>query len=78
MTHKYMDAYHKDVDRLLKELVVINKALLKNPQDAKAKAARAKLAPFLTKEALDKRRELANKLDRDDTGKAVKECGLPW
>jgi hypothetical protein len=78
MSHKYMDAYHKDLDRLLKEMKAANAVLKKKPTDPAATAAKKKLAPFLTKSALLKRKELAQKLDFDDTGKMVKDCGLPW
>jgi hypothetical protein len=77
MSHQYMDAYHKDVDRLLKEAAAIKAKLDKNPMDKTALAAKKKLAPFLTKEALLKRREFAQKKDSEDTGKMVKQCGLP-
>jgi hypothetical protein len=78
MGHKYIDAFHKDLDRLIKELEGINKILSKNPEDAKAKAAKAKLAPFLTQQALEKRRDLALKLDLQETAKIIKDSGLPW
>ncbi|MBQ0957653.1 hypothetical protein KAK06_01660 [Ideonella sp. 4Y11] len=78
MGHKYIDAFNKDLDRLLKELERLNKVLSKNPEDAKAKAAKAKLAPFLTRQALEKRRDLALKLDQQETEKIIKDSGLPW
>lgn len=56
----------------------MNKILSKNPEDPKARAAKAKLAPFLTQKALEKRRDLALKLDSQDTERIIKESGLPW
>ncbi|MBQ0929924.1 hypothetical protein [Ideonella alba] len=78
MGHKYIDAFNKDLDRLLKELEGLYKVLSKNPEDAKAKAAKAKLAPFLTRQALEKRRDLALKLDQQETEKIIRDSGLPW
>lgn len=78
MSHKYIDAFNKDLDRLIKELEGLNKILSKNPEDPKARAAKAKLAPFLTQKALEKRRDLALKLDSQDTERIIKESGLPW
>ena len=77
MSHKYMDALHKDVDRLVKELEGFNKVLKKSPTDKTALAGVAKLKPFLTKESIEKRIQMALKMDSADTGKAIKECGLP-
>jgi len=77
MSHKYMDAFNKDVERLLKELKTLNSALKKNPSDTASKAKLDKMRPFLTEDALKKRQEVAAKLDSKDTGKIVKECGLP-
>jgi hypothetical protein len=74
----YYDAFEKDITRLTTELKKLNTALKKNPGDEKARAARDKLVPFLTKSALEKRQELAAKLDLADQGKTIKECGLPW
>ena len=77
MTHKYMDALVKDLDRLFKELETHHKALKQAPGNAAAQAAIKKLAPFLTKEAVEKRYELAQKMDLQETGKMIKQCGLP-
>ncbi len=78
MGHKYIDAFHKDLDRLIKELEALNKILSKNPDDPKARAAKAKLAPFLTQKTIENRRDLALKLDLQDTAKIIKDSGLPW
>jgi len=74
----YADALAKDLKRLSKELEAIAKVLKKDPKDAKALEARKKLAPFLTKEALDKRWEMAMKMDEQALGKIIKDSGLPW
>ena len=72
-----MDAFHKDVDKLLEKLKKLNGALKKNPKDTDAKKERDALAPFLTKEALEKRMDHAKKLDGEELGKIIKSAGLP-
>jgi hypothetical protein len=74
----YYDAFEKDITRLTSELKKINAALKKNPGDEKARAARDKMVPFLTKSAIEERQKLAAKPDLAAQGKTIKECGLPW
>jgi uncharacterized coiled-coil DUF342 family protein len=73
----YMNAFQKDVDNLLEKLKKLNAALKKNPNDKDAKKEKDALAPFLTKDALEKRMEHAKKLDGEELGKIIKGAGLP-
>jgi predicted nuclease with TOPRIM domain len=73
---RYVDALVKDLNKLEADMDAINKALKKNAADKAALAAKAKLAPFLTADALKKRYDLATKLDQQDMLKRVKECGF--
>ncbi len=74
----YMDAFAKDVNRLLGELEKISKALKKNPNDAKALKQRKDLEPFLEAKALKRRQDKAAEMDLAAMGKTIKDCGLPW
>jgi hypothetical protein len=73
---KYLDALEKDLKKLTDQMETISKALKKNPADKAQLAAKAKLAPFLTDASLQKRYEMAVKLDKEETKKLIKECGF--
>lgn len=72
-TPKYTEAMLKDLNRLWAEVETIDAALKKNPNDANAKQARAKIMPFLQPDSLDKRWKNAMKMDKSELKKTLQD-----
>ncbi len=73
-----MDAFGKDVKRLLGRLKKVDASLKKTSSNPKAAKRKQDLAPFLTEDAIQRRQKPAADLDRQALGKIINDSGLPW
>ncbi len=74
---EYYEAAMKDINRLLSEVEAAKKVLKSKPNDAAAQKKVKDASPFLTKQSIQKRIDLALKQDQAALGKRLKGMGLP-